>query len=321
MLDIRVLWSLLVVVVSIFVSSSIGQAKSLRDILDGEESISTASESLLADLSAYYRHYSKVRLGRESRLANGVAWRLHTDLRSGLSVPRLTWMPDRDRLRIANKLFDAIHSELLAWYEYQEIEYRTGMLYGWEGEQWPFLIRLPFYSQEKVAVTYAGARLVSYVETGRAHQFVSFGLKVRGLVLDLDWGRVSRIESCKGRKNGFRFGKLLHVCDDESLERFFAIWVNEVEIAAKRARDQGDERSANCAEGMRPLDSTDRIDTSWIELYLTPGGLAVFNRDWVPTTAKSCAFDDITTNPIVIPYGELEHFMKPGLWRDELLRQ
>lgn len=321
MLYIRFLQSLLVVVVSLSVSSSVAQAKSLRDILDGEESISTASESLLADLSAYYRHYSKVRLGRESRLANGVAWRLHTDLRTGLSVPRLTWMPDRDSLKIANALFDAIHGELLAWYEYKDIKYRTEMLYGWEDQQWPLLIGPPFYTQEKVAVTYASARLVSYVETGIEGQFVSFGLKVRGLVLDLDWGRVSTIESCKGRESGFRFGKLLDVCDDELLERFIAIWVNKVEIAKRRARDRGDELSANCAEGMRALGSTDRIDTSWIELYLTPGGLAVFNRDWVPNTAKRCAFDDITTNPIVIPYGELEHFMKPGPWRDELLRQ
>ncbi|MDP1840752.1 MAG: hypothetical protein Q8N31_23220 [Reyranella sp.] len=46
----------------------------------------------------------------------------------------------------------------------------------------------------------------------------------------------------------------------------------------------------------------------------------MFNRRWNPNVAKFCAFYDITVNPIVIPYRELEPFMKPGSWRDELLR-
>lgn len=71
---------------------------------------------------------------------------------------------------------------------------------------------------------------------------------------------------------------------------------------------------------MYPLDWKDRVDPTWINLYLTPSGIAVFNRRWNPNVAKFCAFYDITVNPIVIPYRELEPFMKPGSWRDELLR-
>jgi hypothetical protein len=33
-----------------------------------------------------------------------------------------------------------------------------------------------------------------------------------------------------------------------------------------------------------------------------------------------CAFYDITVNPIVLLYRELEPFMKSGPWRDELLK-
>jgi len=318
----RFLGWLLAVVTLITTASPIAQAKGLRDLLEGEETITTANEKLLAELSAYYREYAKVRLGRESRLANGAAWRLLTDVRTGLSVPRLTWMPDRDRLKVANALFDAVHGELLVRYEQQDIEYRTRMLYDREdGERPYFVIGPPFRNQVKVAVTYASSRLVSYVETGMEHRNISFGLEVRGLVLDLDRGRISTIESCKERENGFRFGELLDVCDDEALERFIAIWVNKVDTVVKKARDRGDELSVQCAESMRPLDGENRINPSWIQLYLTPSGVAVFNRYWNPNSAKFCAFDDITVNPIVIPYRDLEPFMKPGPWRDELLGQ
>ena len=320
--SVRFLGWLLVIATLIATASSVAQAKGLRDLLEGEETITTANEKLLAELSAYYREYARVRLGQESRLANGVAWRLLTDVRTGLSAPRLTWMPNRDSLKRANALFEAVHGELLAWYELQDIEYRTRMLYDREDGNRPyFVIGPPFLNQVKVAVTYASARLVSYVETGMEHRSISFGLEVRGVVLDLDRGRISTIVSCKGRESGFRFGELLDVCDDESLERFIAIWVNKVETAEKKARDRGDELSVQCAESMRPLDWEGRIDASWIKLYLTPSGLAVFNRRWIPNSAKFCAFDDITVNPIIIPYRELEPLMKPGPWRDELLRQ
>lgn len=323
MASVRFFGWLFVVISLIFAVSSVAQHRGLRDMLEVNWSISTANETLLADLSAYYREHAKVRLGRENRLANGVAWRLQTDIRTGLSVPRLTWMPDRDRLKIANALFEAVHGELLARYEKQYIEYRTHRLYDWqEGGPLDSMPGPPFGEQVKVAVTYASARLVSSLETGMEYKATSFWLEVRGLVLDLDRGRILTIEACKEkREGGFRFGELLDVCDDESLEQFIAIWVNKVEAAEKKARDRGDELSVQCAESMYPLEWKDRVSPIWINLYLTQIGVAVFNRRWNPNSAKFCAFDDITVNPIVIPYRELEPLMKPGPWRDELLRQ
>lgn len=301
--------------------SSITQAKGLRDLLENHETISTANEALLADLSAYYREHARVRLGRESRLANGVAWRLFKDVRTGLSAPRLTWMPDRDRLKIANALFEAVHGELLVRYEHQDIEYRTHKLHDWEDGRAPYLmVGPPFREQVKVAVTYASSRLVSYVEMGMEYRQISFGLEVRGLVLDLDRGRISTIESCKGREGGFWFGELFDVCDDEAIERFGSLWESKVGTAMKMARARGDELSVQCAESMGGLVLAERFSPFWIDLYLTPSGVAVFNRYWIPNSAKFCAFDDITVNPIVIPYRELEPFMKSGPWRDELLK-
>ena len=318
----RLLGGLLAVVALIATASSATQANSLRDLLEGKVTIATANEKLLSELSAYYRDYAKVRLGQENRLANGVAWRLLTDVRTGLSVPRLTWMPDRDRLNVANALFDARHGELLVRHEQQDIEYRTRMLYDREDGSAPFfVIKPPFYEQVKIAVTYVSSHFVSYVETGMAHSANSFDLQVQGLVLDLDRGKISTIESCKEeRESGFRFGQLLDVCDDRAVEGFLAIWVKKVEAVEKKARDRGDKLSLQCAESNPTLGSEERISPLWITLYLTPNGVAVFNRYWISEIFKHCAFESITVNPVVIPYRELEPFMKPGPWRDELLR-
>ena len=154
MANVRFLGWLLAAALSICGVSAVAQGKGLRDILEGYRSLYTANEALLADLSAYYQEYAKVRLGRENRLANGVAWRLLTDVRTGLSVPRLTWMPDRDRLKIANGLFEAVHGELLVQYERQYIDYRTELLHAWEdGRVWYPVPGPPFREQVKVAVT------------------------------------------------------------------------------------------------------------------------------------------------------------------------
>jgi hypothetical protein len=62
------------------------------------------------------------------------------------------------------------------------------------------------------------------------------------------------------------------------------------------------------------MESLRRYSSRWA-LYLTPTGLAVFGKGW-----SSRAFNNITVNPIILPYRELEPFMKPGPWRDELLK-
>lgn len=303
------------------------QSEGLLDVLSGDETISSvnsigtsvnsiANERLLAHLTAYYRAYGRVRLGRESRLANGVAWRLQTDVRTGLSAPRLTWMPDRNSLERANALFEAMHGEWLAQYDYKDIEWRSRAFYIWNDQPLPPLGGPPYFGQVKVAVTYASSRFVSYIDLAQEHKATSFWLLVTGRVLDLEQRQVWEATACRGKEDGFWFGDLLDLCDGEASRRVFALWAGKVDEAMNAARRRGDELSVQCAESMRPLDWT----RYGISLYLTPGGLAVFNRHWSPNSAKFCAFYDITVNPIVIPYRELEPFMKPGPLRDELLR-
>ena len=85
-----------------------------------------------------------------------------------------------------------------------------------------------------------------------------------------------------------------------------------------RAQTRGDRLSQQCAESME----TPRLNGRRMALYLTPEGLGVFNQDWKASSPKECAVrTNLTVNPVILSYRDLEPFMKPGPWRDELLNQ
>jgi hypothetical protein len=49
--------------------------------------------------------------------------------------------------------------------------------------------------------------------------------------------------------------------------------------------------------------------------------LAVHNTEYRPNSSRSyCTLLRSPVNPVIIPYRELEPFMIPGAWRDELLK-
>jgi hypothetical protein len=320
----RRLGSALAALLLVTVVGTASLAKGLRDFLEGRETIESADGALLNDFAKYYQMHANVRLGGERRLANGVAWRLATDVRTRAIVPRITWMPDRQALLKANALFEAIQGAELVDYERRDIQRRHTELYDWEdGHPPPGVIKPPYVVQEQVAVTYATSRLVSYVDQAREVWAASMGLEIRGRVLDLEQGRIRGVEPC-GRSDGitrnFRFGELLDLCQDEAYARFIALWAGKVRDAIAAARTRGDELSAQCGESMEPVDAK---EGRRLALYLTSAGVAVFNVYWWrPNSAKYCAFhDNITVNPIIIPYRELEPFMKPGPWRDDVLNQ
>jgi hypothetical protein len=306
-------------------AGAVSRATGLSDYLEGEQSLSIADSRVMADLATYYRLHANVRLGPERRLANGVAWRLLTDIRTGVKSPRITWMPDRESMLKANALFDVVQWAALVDYDKLDLQRRTAELYDWSFGGPPDVIKPPYFYPEKVAVTYATSKFVSYVELRREVRHISMGVEVYGRVLDLERGRIREIEGCEAPQytylKTFRFGELLDVCDDEIYDRFIALWAGKVRhaIAAARARD--DELSVQCGESMEEVDWTE--GGRRLGLYLTPAGVAVFNVHWWrPNSAKFCAFyDNITVNPIIIPYRELEPFMKPGPWRDDVLNQ
>ena len=320
-MSIRLLGWALVALLLATVAGAATQARGLRDFLDQDEmTVAGADDAVLADLATYYRIYANVRLGREYRLGNGVAWRVLTDIRTGAAAPRITWMADRKSLLKANALFDAVQGEALVAYELLDLQRRYTELHDWQDGMPPaFVIKPPYFYPRKVAVTYATSRLVSYVEVRQEVRTNSMGIDVYGRVLDLERGRIGEIEGCDDRHytdSNFRFGELLDVCGDTAYESFMALWKNKVRQAIAKAKASGDELSEQCGESMGSLD----LDSRRMALYLTPAGFAVFNNYWIPNSAKFCAFYDITVNPIILPYRELEPFMKPGPWRDELLK-
>lgn len=306
------------------VAGAVSRATGLSDYLEGEQTLSIADSRVMADLAEYYRLHANVRLGPERRLANGVAWRLLNDIRTGVKAPRIAWMPDRESMLKANTLFDVVQGAALADYDKLDLQWRTAELYNWSADKPPRPIKPPYSIPEKVAVTYATSKFVSYVELHRDLPTTTTSVEVYGRVLDLEQGRIREIEGCSAPRHTyfktFRFGELLDVCDDETYDRFIALWAAKVRVAMAAARAHGDNLSVRCGESMEPVDTK---EDRRLALYLTPAGLAVFNVYWWrPNSAKFCAFyDNITVNPIIIPYRELEPFMKPGPWRDDVLNQ
>jgi hypothetical protein len=289
------------------------QAGGLRDYVRGAETLSSADDALLADLSGYYRLHANVRLGREQRLSNGTAWRLLIDSRTGAAVPRITWMADRKSLLKANRLLEAIHGAAFVDYDIEDLERRRTELQGWYNGQPPNVGKPPYTVPQMVAVTYATPRLMSYVEVTR--NLGSSSVDVRGLVLDLERDRIEEIKGCRNADDwrDFRLGDWLEVCGDEAYESFKVLWVNKIREAVTEARARGAALSKEAAD----VPETLRRFSERMALYLTPEGLAVVDKMWDgPRT-----FSNVTVNPVILPYRELEPFMKPGPWREELLKQ
>jgi hypothetical protein len=304
-----------VALVTLLLAAGAVQAGGLRDYVRGAETLSAADDALLADLSGYYRLHANVRLGQEERLSNGTAWRQLIDVRTGSAVPRITWMANRKSLLKANLLLEAIHGAALVDYDIQDLERRRMELYEWHNGRPPNLGKSSYTVPQMVAVTYATSRLLSYVEVTRNPSVNSKGIDVRGLVLDLERGRIEEVEGCRNSddRRDFRLGEWLEVCGDAAYESFKALWVSKIREAVTKARERG----AALTEEAGDVPETLRRFSERIALYLTPTGLAVVDKTWGgPRT-----FNEITVNPVILPYRELEPFLKSGPWSNELLKR
>jgi len=298
-----------------------GQDSATDRACDDNE-VECADDAQIGRLQDYYKSHSRVRLGREYRLSNGVAWRNLVDIPTKLAIPRITWMPDRKAMQRANRLLDAIQGGILSEYAELRSFWREAGEFAAkiEGSVPAVIPRDRFIWQpDLVSLTFATSKLVSYTEV-RIYQSDGMRLpQAQGRVLDLERGRIFSIESCTAGESlysndTFRFGDFLEVCDPESLTNFLALWAEKVEAASRAAAHGTDPDAEYCAEAMKPYDSR------WLALYLTPSGLAVHNGHFWPNSAYECMLEKSAVNPVIIPYRDLEPFMKPGPWRDELLK-
>jgi hypothetical protein len=281
--------------------------------------VECASRTEIDWLVRHYQAYARPILRSEQRLPNGVAWRLQEEPPLGLAMPRIVSMADQRAMARANRLFDALHAELMLEYARQAIEYRRGARRSAESGYGGFMVPVKsMYSSQGTELTYASPRLVSYTEaiveyTGGT----ALGAPVEGRVLDLESERIFNRSPChQGGMPGayFRLGELLEICDDKSADAFETLWRKAVDSAAAAPDFADSSEAVYCFEAM-----TGALDS--FALYLTPSGLAVHTMDFFPNSARwDCSLNKTAANPVIIPYPELASLMKPGPWRDELLK-
>ena len=287
--------------------------------------------------AAYYRSHARVRLGPEQRLPNGVSWRLHIDVGTGLAMPRITWMPDAQRMQTTNGMLDMAHggAMLVSRAAGRELD---------ELNEWAPGAGFPVFQYDKpvvqtdVGLTYATPNLVSLVDLGYfVHEGSGTWRIIRGLTFDLAARRMFGIDACPdsdiayashqytveklGRREPinylFQFGPL-RVCDREAYEKFVELLKRRALLATERAASSKDPTVRICGE--KP-DQGNIAKDQEIVLYLTFRGLAVHNTEYWPNASRSyCTLARSPVNPIILPYRELEPFMVPGPWRDELLK-
>lgn len=279
----------------------------------------------------YYAEHVKVRLGPEQRLPNGVSWRLLIDQRTGIAMPRITWMPDRKSMAVANRMLDVLHGRAVEGAR-AEADYSLALARQIVEEK-PYLKLSelewrPFTRsvvQADIALTYVTANFVSLVELADVMlPGANFNpRKMQGLILDLRRDLLLVTGACPERKKYdgrsgdgafFQVGDLLQFCDEASLDAFGYFVHEKAKPALAAAVSSKDSFIKRCRKPYLAIDQR-------FVFFLTPGGLAVHATDYWVHAIMDCALRRSSVGTFIIPYRELEPFMKPGPLRDELLRQ
>jgi len=277
-----------------------------------------------AKFAKYYRTHAIIspRLEPEQRLANGVRWRLLVDERTGMRMPRITWMPDQRSMAVANEFFEMAHGAAIVRAEdFNRI---------WRGDSTIRAVQgLPPYSplplQSDVEVTYATSRFVNYIDLGtketRERDFSGRG-DVR--IFDIRTGAVYSFSLCPVRYgwdgHGHEFTIPINsvppfaICSDAAYDAYRAVvmkWASLAIPAGERDRQPVD----GCSRTAHELARWGRGGVD----YLTPTGVAtILNDSWPigrPTNCRLSAGD-----PVIVPYRELKRFMRRGPFSDELLK-
>ncbi len=271
--------------------------------------------------ASYYVKNARVRLGPERRLRNGISWRLLIDNITGIGMPRITWMPDVNRLRTANRLLDTVHGGAMLFAMQKEQDLRR--LNESARKAGDVEIETKYaVVQEAAAVTYASANFVSLIDL---EYIVAGGNRlpriIRGLTFDLRRELVFKVKACPGkvgdyaeRHQLFRFGDLLDFCYPGSEHLFVSLVRKASDRAVAASANSADASIQQCRRGRFVPDITEYV------LYLTFDGLAVQITSYGANADSGCALMFNALNPVIIPYRDLEHFMKPGPLRDELLK-
>lgn len=321
------------------------EAAAARSIVDGwERGYYSGPEQPISgqeSWAGYYAKHAQVGNSPEKRLANGVRWRLATDRRTHIAMPRIVWMPNDRSLRVANRMLEMTHGGAMLFSEQQQEGYWEQLRrYEEEGPFWAgqskeerkrlfqFVRKSTpkrIVKQTDVALTYASARFVSLIDLGYIYTYEGTYIPriVRSLTFDLEQRRIFTMQACPEgsfKRPGaiftstFRFASLLEICDQENLERFEALVLAADDRAKSLTTNSKDPLVQRCRKA--PLE----YEQEYV-VYLAETGLAVhLLYFWVIADIGTCTLTLTARNPVIVPYRELEPLMTPGPLREELLK-
>ena len=286
-------------------------------------------EEVCAD---FYRKHARIQLGAEKRMSNGISWRLQTDIATGVRLPRFTWMPDVLNLKVVNRALDAVHGRLLVDSAYASGKIRESN-YEERGMGLPVRREDHPLTQTRTEATYGSSGLASIVDLGFWASEGSYVPRhLHGLTIDIRRDRLYEIASCAGddipyassdiagaERYLFRLGDFLKVCDVPTYKKFVELLESKAQEQARRVVDSQQKDVKHCLwhyiGDKKTIGENDELF-----LYLTFFGLAVHTTTFWPNSDRGqCVLSGSPLNPVIIPYHELEPFMTPGPWRDELL--
>lgn len=269
---------------------------------------------------AFYRTWADPERNAPQTLGAG-QWTLETDRKTRLAYPRLVELTNGASAARANAALEAMHGRILKT-AYQTNSDLTGTPFGELDTRFgDFAVVL-----STIKLTYLSSRTLSLVAIGdEALGGNGAASLVRGAVVDIPSGTIFTINACREELSRpfFTFGQLLTICDDRKLEAFRALWrehgriaQSQVPILPKSMLPKNEITQEDC----RPLALAYINEMSLFSLYLTPGGLAVYNAFAVGAWEHGCITDPHSPFfPVVIPWRKLAPLMNAGPLRDELL--
>jgi hypothetical protein len=264
-----------------------------------------------ADFAVHFRKRANVTLSPEQRLPNGVSWRVLTDVRTGASMPRVTWMPDRGRLATANRFLEIAHGAAITRFEEKE-RLRRGdeMIWKVKGGIRPAPVER---STAEAALSYASKRFIAYVESDSS-----------SVMLDMETSEMFEERHCRTVERSqmgyetkwdwFDLGGLFDVCDELSYSSFRAA----VLLWARRAHPQllwqgPSNRSCHQIDWQRVA-----VHDPMLVSFITHDGLAIRRTDPI-MPGPGCHSRWPGEAPTIVPYSAVASFMQPGPLRDELM--
>jgi hypothetical protein len=279
-----------------------------------------------AKFAKYYRTHARIspEPKPEQSLANSVRWRLLVDERTGMRMPRITWMPNRRSMVVANDFLEMAHGAAIA----QADDFNRI----WLGNN---TIRravrgLPPYSplplQSDVELTYATSRFVNYIDLGiEQASETTFFHRADVRIFDIKKGTVFEFDLCPIRYDYDGHGRPIPkpidpvapfaICNDAAHAAFWAVVKRWALLAIPEEERNGKPELHGCSRAAHVLARWERP----MMPYLTPSGLAVLLGDrWPVIPQAKCR--SAAGDPVIVPYRTLKGFMRPGPLSDELLR-